>query len=99
MSSKKTANKPKNQTPVPENKAITQYFSKIKRPEPVIEVEESERLKLADQFYQISLEEQRCESICDKQKCIDLKSELRAQLRDMQKNVVNTKMPLICARP
>lgn len=85
--SNKTATKSKKkQTVVKKNDTITQYFSKTKKTELVIEEKEvEERLKLADQFYQNSLVEQRSKTICDKQKCIDLKSELQAKLKDMEK--------------
>lgn len=95
MSSKKTKKfTKKNQ--VTEKDAITQYFTKTKNniADSVEEEEKEEEERgnnLAANFFLNSLEEQQ-KPACNKQKCVDLKSELQTQLKDIEKNINNTKM-------
>lgn len=88
MSSKKTKKFTK-KIQVTEKDTITQYFTKTKKniADSVEEEEKGEEERgnsLAANFYLNSLEEQQ-KPTCDKQKCVDLKSELQTQLKDIEK--------------
>lgn len=69
------------------NQMITNYFSKSKannKPS-ATEIEKSAPIKCSDAFYENALKEQRSKSVCEKQKCIDLKSELEVKLKELEK--------------